>query len=381
MPTKRRLTMRSLWFNIHLWIGVGLGLIMILLGLTGAILVWHDPLIAAMNPNRYAVSAEPAKLPPSAYANAAASAFGPDLNVMTVRLPETPGEPVVVMARGAMPKGGGRPPFMSAWLDPATAEVKDAGSAMPAFFALMHNLHGNLLIPGVGRQIVGWMGVALAISALSGIYLWWPRNNRFLRALKWRRAPMLSSNIHHSFGFWLAIPLVIISVTGIYLGFPQTGRAVVSSIAPMSPQMPRFGGPGPVSTPHLSVDEAVNAALAAVPGATASAISYPSGKPLAWRITLRHDGAPLNISVDDATGTARAPSAGGQGAPRSGDNIASLIRNLHDGAGMGIVWQMIVFLTGILPAFLTITGIIMWLSRRKRLRQMAARLAAVPQSN
>lgn len=388
MPSKRRLSLRTLWFNIHLWIGVGLGLIMIVLGLSGATLVWSDPIVDWLNASRFTVSDAPASLPPSAYVQSAAAAFGPGLTVMSVRLPEESGKPVVVMARGAVPKNGGRPPLLSAWLDPATAEVKYTGSPLPAFFTLMHNLHGSLMIPGIGRQVVGWMGVALSISALSGIYLWWPRNNRFLRALKWRRAPMLSSNLHHSVGFWLSLPLAIIAITGIYLGFPQTGRAALSSVAPMSPQVSRFGGPGPAATLHLSVDEAVDAALAAVPGAAASAINFPSGKPAVWRLTLDRNGKPMTVSVDDATGAARllggggVKNDGGQGRNQTtpGDDIAKLIRGIHDGTDMGPIWQAIVFLTGLLPALLTITGVIMWLSRRKRLKQLAVRVAAVSQS-
>ena len=49
---------------------------------------------------------------------------------------------------------------------------------------------------------------------------------------------------------------------------------------------------------------------------------------------------------------------------------------LHDGTGMGMAWQMIIFIAGIIPAALSITGIIMWLrSRGWRAKLKRKRLA------
>jgi hypothetical protein len=40
------------------------------------------------------------------------------------------------------------------------------------------------------------------------------------------------------------------------------------------------------------------------------------------------------------------------------------MRRLHDGTGMGPVWRAIIFLGGIIPAILAVTGIVMWLRSR-----------------
>lgn len=47
------------------------------------------------------------------------------------------------------------------------------------------------------------------------------------------------------------------------------------------------------------------------------------------------------------------------------------MRRVHDGTDMGIVWQVIIFIGGIIPAVLAVTGIIMWW----RARGWKARLA------
>ena len=48
------------------------------------------------------------------------------------------------------------------------------------------------------------------------------------------------------------------------------------------------------------------------------------------------------------------------------DDISPLMRKIHDGGGMGPVWQTIIFLGGIAPAVLSVTGSIVWLRRRAR---------------
>ena len=41
---------RSKWFTVHRWLGVGLGVWFALVGLSGGILVFEDPIDAWLNP-------------------------------------------------------------------------------------------------------------------------------------------------------------------------------------------------------------------------------------------------------------------------------------------------------------------------------------------
>jgi hypothetical protein len=56
--------------------------------------------------------------------------------------------------------------------------------------------------------------------------------------------------------------------------------------------------------------------------------------------------------------------------------VARLMRRIHDGTGMGTMWQVIIFIGGIIPALLAVTGILMWLHARRRDRAMRKRRAA-----
>ena len=106
----------------------------------------------------------------------------------------------------------------------------------------LHVFHGSLMVPGLGRKIVGWLGWAMLVSALTGIWLWWPRNGAVLRAFRWRRAPLTSSNLHHQIGFWISIPLAVLAFTGAWISFPQTFRGVVAAATGAPAPVEKGGG-------------------------------------------------------------------------------------------------------------------------------------------
>ncbi|MFX6023419.1 PepSY domain-containing protein, partial [Acinetobacter baumannii] len=56
--------------------------------------------------------------------------------------------------------------------------------------------------------------------------------------------------------------------------------------------------------------------------------------------------------------------------------LARTMRRLHDGTRMGLVWQSVIFLGGLLPAILAVTGLIMWWRARGWRAQLKARQRA-----
>lgn len=368
--------LRRLWLNVHLWIGVGLAVLLIPISISGGLLVFHDNIDAAINPARYAVTGTQVALP-SVYIDKAAEAVRNEpgnLRITGLRYPEEPGLPIQAMARaqsnGPGRDGGGRPRFLTVFLDPPNGAVLDTMDFRASFFGFLHVFHENLTLQQYsGRQIVGWAGLGMLTLSLTGIWLWWPRNVRslgaLLRGLRWTRSSRFTFNLHHLLGFWIAIPLAVVSFTGIYLSFPQTARSAMSSVATMNPQGAR-GGFGEVARQTtLSADAALDLALKAEPGARPTALflpTQPRGERgiAAWRIQMerRSSGEIVTVMVDDPSGKTRVI------APQSGDRAASWMRWLHEGSHSGPVWTAIVFLTGVFPTIFAVTGIIMWLRKR-----------------
>ena len=352
--------LRRLWLDVHLWIGAGLAVLLIPLSVSGAILVWHDAIDHAVYAERYAISGPAASQPVEAYAAAATQAFGGQAVLTQLRLPQKPGDPVVAVGRikGAVPEGG-RPRTLNAWIDPPTAKVLATAELASTGPMVLHRLHGSLLIPDIGRKTVGWLGWAMLVSSATGLWLWWPRHGGVSRGLRWHRGGSTLFNLHHQVGFWLCLPLAVLSLTGLSISFPQTSHALVGA-----PPPPARGGPGrnapPIERPQLTVAQAAAIASQEARGAPIASLSTPTrGKEPAWRVEFK--GAPA-MRILDSSGVAKlSPPGGGAQDPTS-----RWMRRIHDGGDMGVAWRLIITVAGVAPAILGVTGVILWLRRRRR---------------
>lgn len=372
MASSSTLRLRGIWFQVHKWIGILLAVLLIPLSLTGSALVWHDGLEKMLYPQRFAVSSSKTLLPLSAYIAAAQAKLEENDRVASLRFSEN-GEPVVLTALrppvGSAPQA--RPLRINVWLDPANAAILDAGRNDAGIIRTLHALHGSLMIPGVGRQIVGWLGVAMLVSCISGIWLWWPTVGRWTRGLRWRRARDFDTNLHHMAGFWIAIPLAMLCFTGVWISFPAFFGQFSGDGAQMRERMAAMRAL-PLPTPAQKPDTVLAAVRGKAGETPLLSIEWPTDRPAPWKIGLGGDKR-ANFTVEDSTGiVADAKSS----APQSG--MARTMRQWHDGTGMGIVWQIIIFIGGIIPALLGITGILMWLRTRKWRANVPARRPQSP---
>jgi uncharacterized iron-regulated membrane protein len=370
-PNAIRLRGRNLWFQVHKWIGLLLFLLLIPVSASGSLLVWHGWIDRIENPERYAVSDGPATLPPQRYLESARSRLKTGDRFAAIEFPEAPGRPVMVTVSpdAAGPERAGPPPRYQLWLDPADARVVDQADAREGVLRWLHVFHGSLMITGAGRTIVGWLGVAMLISALSGIWLWLPTTTRWLRGFRWKRGPLVSGNLHHLGGIWMAIPLALLSFTGAWISFPGFFGRIERMVA-SAPEK----GPGaapdrrarPAAVPRLGADAVLEAARRAAGGGDAAQLRWPTEASPQWRVALRTRGETVELDVDDRAATV-AP------APPARSGAALFMRRLHDGNGYNVVWQTIIFIGGLAPALLGITGVIMWLRTRGWRRRASVR--------
>ena len=366
VATPSLMRLRRLWFQVHKWIALALIVLFIPLGLSGIVLAWDDAIDQALNPRRYAVSGKTI-LAPAAYIAAASAVLQAGEHVTALRYPRDEG-PVVATATDGGKRGGGA--RTSIWLDPPTGRILDHGSADAGLVRVAHVFHGSLFVPGVGRALVGLLGVSMFLMAASGIWLWWPPLGRWTRGFRWRRGDRkFDTNLHHTIGFWIALPLAAQAFTGAWIAWPQMMQLLAGAGGPTGP----IRGGMADAAPHLTAD--VVLAMAQTPaGGEPLSINWPGSKDGLWRITLRPGrpggkAVPNTLTVDDAAG-AVATIAGRGGA------LTMTMRHYHDGTMLGFYWRMMMVLIGLSPTVLGITGLLMWLrGRRRRKRPTKTRRA------
>ncbi len=367
-------SMRKFLFTLHLWSGLILGLPLLLIGVTGTVLLLEPEIRGLTGPAASAGDPRPA-----GEILAAAKAVAPEGATPAIYMhPAHPGEAATVrFAR----QGGG---FWSVRLDPVTLAVMEDPAG--PFLLTMHRLHGNLLVQGrEGRQLVGWLGVVMLVLGVTGLVLWWPRPGQWKAALsvKWRaKGIRFHRDLHGAFGFWGLAVFMVVSFSGVYLAFPQTIGDGVGTVLPLGDV--KLGGPGVKAGPAdgrtpLPVDEAVRIGLEAAGGGHLRSLGLPRKPDDPLRVGVVHDrgnpGAPaMTITLDPYTGGVlerRDPAA-----YPSGAKLLAWMRPLHEGEGLGLVWRVLVGLSGLLPVLFAITGTSLWWMKRRNRRAAEAKRGA-----
>lgn len=350
---------RRLWFQVHKWIGIALFILIIPISLSGSVLLAHDWMEQVEG-----AEAPPPPLPMSRYIAAATPHMPLGARVAAISYP-TEDAPAVIVA--AVAAGEAEPVRVA--LDPATAMPMTLDEGEDAFFeGTLHRFHGNLLLPVAGRPIVGWLGVALLISSLTGLWLWWPMVGRWSRGLRWRRGPEFDFNLHHLVGFWIALPLALLSLSGAWISFPGffsslTGEETPRRLAPREGE--GEGRDQPLEAPRLSPD-----AVATQFGRQGPVrrIVFPTEARAGWIAQAPGEGEG-GVTIDDRTG-ALAPLEVRRQGP-----VMGWMRDVHEGdRETGPVWRAIAVLGGVAPAALGVTGITMWLRSRRWRAAVADRM-------
>ena len=140
------------------------------MGVTGAIYSYEQPIQKWLNPDSYTVQAENRdKLSPAElYQHFQIAKPEMKINSITVAKDPTASSSMNIVKEGAR-KG------YNMMLNPYTAEVLPEIKGRE-FFQFVQQLHRNLTVGPVGKQITGACTLMLLIFIFSGLYLRWPKS-------------------------------------------------------------------------------------------------------------------------------------------------------------------------------------------------------------
>lgn len=367
--------MRRLFLQVHLWAGLIVGAVLSVVGVTGAMLVFLEPLTRS----DYAHLAFPANQVPTPQWGAVdqwiakSKAAYPDIEA--VELIFAPGAAPVpakvpVMVAPAHLQDGTEHHYLIS-INPVTNAPSGRAAIESSVTGLILFLHATLLVPVVGFDLVAWASVLMLISIGAGIYLWWPPagkwRNAFLikRGAKGRR---LWLDVHNVTAVWLLLPLVTVILTGIYLSKAHWFDPTLDAVSGIrQPDFTTFSKPA--NTPGCR---------AATPGSALAAVLADHPGKIVRMIGLGEGGgAPIYIGLTTAGSDPRVLSTEvwvdqnclSNRFARSGDDLSaaewlkSQSRVFHADLGLGVVGAAMVFLTGIILPFLYVTGIVLWRKR------------------
>ncbi len=210
--------------RVHRYVALGLGALVVLMGLTGAALVFREELTAVFTP-AVNVSAQPVTAGGYQRILAAARRVDPGARSLDI----VPSGRADRAAEVIIYKTG---PERHLFVDPHDGTVVADSEREWLPFATFFQLHRRFMLGEPGEYAVGVAGVALAFMAASGLVLWWPRKLKYAFRVRWDgNRVAVSYDLHRCAGAAFALLLAVNAVIGISMTFDEASVALVSVTA------------------------------------------------------------------------------------------------------------------------------------------------------
>ncbi|WP_162874011.1 sulfite reductase flavoprotein subunit alpha [Pseudomonas viridiflava] len=375
--------MTKILFQVHWFFGITAGLVLALMGITGALYSFEDEILEWINPDALIVEARGTPLPPVELVRKLEAETGLTVAILRVQVVGEKAAQVYFTP----PPGERRGPMRN--FNPYTGEVTgDAAGA--GFFDFVLRLHRFLAMGEYGKQVTAACTLILIFFCLSGLYLRWPRkalNWRIWLTMDWaKKGRSFNWDLHSVFGTWCLLFYLLFAVTGLNWSYDwfSNGMHALLGDAPIGEQR-RGGGMRPVgkSEPAPKADYVAiwsSIQSAAGPGLASYNIRLPNtaGQPATIFYLLKdspHPRALNQITLDPATGDISAVS---RYAEKSfGAQLLVSNYSLHVGSYFGLPGRIIMTVASLMMPLFFITGWLLYLDRRRKKRDVRNARAGV----
>ncbi|MFT0868583.1 PepSY domain-containing protein [Pseudomonas sp. CAM1A] len=378
-------------FQLHWFFGITAGLVLALMGITGAIWSFQEELLRAFNAEVLKVEVrQEGVLPPAELVRRVEAAQGDQVSMLWVDTRDGNAARIFFTPAPGERRGALR------YADPYTGELKGDVAGL-GFFNLMLNLHRFLAMGDTGRQITGACTLMLIFFCLSGLYLRWPRkalNWRTWLTLDWaKKGRAFNWDLHAVFGTWCLLFYLLFALTGLFWSYEWYREGLNRLLAdpPAAGEQKRGEGRGgrhgppkvDKNAPPRVVDyDAIWANLKAAAGpdlATYNLRLPPAGgQPATLFYLLRgaeHERAFNTLTLDPASGQVKRHERYADKSFKA--QLLQSVYALHVGEYFGLPGRIIVTLASLTMPLFFVTGWLLYLDRRRKKRQVRAARGAV----
>jgi uncharacterized iron-regulated membrane protein len=350
--------MRRALVQLHLWLGLTIGLLWALQGLSGAWLVFHRDL------ERVGVAVAPGPMVSLDTVIANAQAARPGEAVIRVSVADAAGGLLNADFGG---KGDG------VKVEAATGRViRTDPRPIERANLILYHLHEELLAGETGRFFIGLSGLLLLSATLMGVWLGWPRRGTWRVAfnpVRWTTPRLKLYGWHRAAGLLAALALVVGAASGATMIFNQELRLALTGTtfyAPVYRAKPVEALPVTMIAP----DAAWQVAHEVFPDARFVRLTMPSRRAPVYHLRMLKDGelrtwsGTTAVTVDPVSGRVLAA----YDATRApiGNLLLDAAFALHSGEVGGVAGRVLIVLAGLSLPLFYVTGVLAWWRKRKR---------------
>lgn len=400
--------------DIHLWLGLGSGLIVVAICLSGTIYVYNTELSEMAASHLYKVN-QPLgveRIAPEQLMGKVQELAGG--KVTSVNVPAD----LTRTYQFSVKKEGDKSRFGTTYMvNPYTGEIvgnSQEKNGTKEFMGTMFSLHRWLLLDRIetpilegltnrelGSRISGWATILFTIGCITGLIIWFPQRLKSWRqGLKikfngnWKR---LNHDLHNSLAFYALFFLLLMGLTGPQWSFPWYRDGLQKTLGTYKPKQQEAGisQKGEKKTKGNSGKESLASTDAAkekevrfieedkLPNLTAYIATADKQLPYNGNYTI-------SFSADNHSPVTIAKTRVGFFAPAAGDKltvdplsasvialdifrkkpinerIAGSIKAIHVGTVYGGFTRLLYFLACLIATTLPVTGTLIWLNKLKK---------------
>jgi sulfite reductase (NADPH) flavoprotein alpha-component len=377
--------LKKVLFQVHWFFGITAGLVLALMGITGALYSFEEEILDALNSDVLFVQPQAHQLSLADMVSKVEAQGKDTVGMFRIdadgdRIAQVWFKPAPGQRRGEMHN-----------FNPYTGEFTEDAVGQD-FFGFILNLHRFLAAGQYGKQVTAACTLILVFFCLSGLYLRWPRkplNWRVWLTMDWaKKGRSFNWDLHSVFGTWCLFIYLILAITGLMWSYDWFSNGMTRLIgdAPVAGEQRRGGGgPRPPPAKDATKETAVasstpdydaiwqtiqstagpdlktyNLRMPQAPGQMATVFYILKSAP--------HPRALNQITLDPANGELKAVSRYTEkslGAQLLISNYA-----IHTGSYFGLTGRIIATVASLLMPLFFITGWLLYLDRRRKKRDI-----------
>jgi uncharacterized iron-regulated membrane protein len=211
----------------HLWLGLLSSLIIFVVCLTGTLYVFRNQILDLYNSDKVYVKVEGDRI---SLDELTKQFTDKNLEINTLVIPANPKKSLVITYTDQTTKIS-----KTHYFNPYTgAELGAADRGLDSFFAVVLDIHKNILLSNTGKQIVGVATLIFCFMLFSGFVLWLPKKWKNLKdglRIKWKaKFYRVNYDLHNTLGFYALLMLFFIAITGLYVTYPWMKSTIIVSL-------------------------------------------------------------------------------------------------------------------------------------------------------
>lgn len=384
---------RKLFNDIHLWLGLASGLLVIVICFSGTVYVFNTELTEWSAPHLYKVNpiAGKERIPADSLIAKIEKTSGGKITSVSIPADLKRTYQFNVKKEGDKSRGG-----IGYFVNPYTGEITGTSkdkTGTKEFMGTMFSLHRWLLLDKIeqpifksisnkelGSMISGWATIIFTLGCITGLIIWFPQKIKAWKQglkIKWNAGwKRINHDLHNSLAFYALFFLLLMGLTGPQWSFEWYRTGMQKTLGTYKPK------DAPKEKPiqsALPANNEIQHGLTIIDyiKVADNTLTYKGN----YTVTLPADSASATIIAKTKTGFF-APAAADRltvdqynGAVLKKDifkekpfneRVASSIKAIHVGNVYGTFTKLIYFLACLIATTLPITGTLIWLNKMKK---------------